>query len=129
MEDRISHYQVLEKLGEGGMGVVYKAHDTHLDRFVAIKVLPPDKIADADRKRRFMQEARAASALNHPNIITVHDIANDNGVDYLVMEFVREKPLNALVTPEGLPLPQLIGYALQIAGALAAAHAVGIVHR
>lgn len=75
----LSHYTILEKLGEGGMGVVYKARDTHLDRFVAIKVLPTARVADPERKRRFVQEAKAASALNHPNIITVHDIARENG--------------------------------------------------
>ena len=75
----LSHYQTLSRLGEGGMGIVYKARDTHLDRFVAIKVLPPELVADPDRKRRFVQEAKAASALNHPNIITIHDIASENG--------------------------------------------------
>src|SRR4030042_2816698 len=93
----ISHYQVLEKLGEGGMGVVYKARDTHLDRFVALKVLPPDKVADAERKRRFGQEARAASALNHPNIITIHDINSADGVDYIAMEYVAGKTLDELI--------------------------------
>ena len=71
---RLLHFEILEKLGEGGMGVVYKARDTHLDRFVAIKVLPAEKVADPERRRRFVQEAHAASALSHPNIITVHDI-------------------------------------------------------
>ena len=125
----ISHYEIVEKLGEGGMGVVYKAHDTHLDRFVPIKVLPPEKVADAERKRRFVQEAKSASALNHPNIITIHDIASDNGLDFIAMEYVPGKPLNQLIARKGLPLAEALKYAVQIADALAAAHAAGIIHR
>ena len=125
----ISHYEIVEKLGEGGMGVVYKARDTHLDRFVAIKVLPPEKVADPERKRRFVQEAKSASALNHPNIITIHDIASDNGLDYIAMEYVPGKPLNQLIARRGLPLAEALKYAVQIADALAAAHAAGIIHR
>src|SRR6266436_1743935 len=126
---RLGPYEILAPLGAGGMGEVYRASDTRLHRTVAVKILPHDKVADPDRKRRFLQEARAASALNHPNIVTLHDIANDNGVDYLVMEFVPGKPLDRLITPKALPLIEAIGYAQQIADALAAAHAAGIVHR
>ena len=111
------------------MGQVFRATDTRLHRTVAIKILPHDKVADPDRKRRFLQEARAASALNHPNIITLHDIDNDAGVDYLVMEYVPGKSLDQLITPKGLPLTEIINYTTQIAGALAAAHAAGVVHR
>src|SRR4026209_459100 len=100
----LSHYQILEKLGEGGMGVVYKARDTHLDRFVAIKVLPPEKVADLDRKRRFVQEAKAASALNHPIIIPIHDIAADGGADFIVMELVAGRALDALIGRRGAKL-------------------------
>jgi serine/threonine protein kinase len=125
----ISHYEIIEKLGEGGMGVVYKARDTHLDRFVAIKVLPPEKVADAERKRRFVQEAKSASALNHPNIITIHDIASDNGLDFIAMEYVPGKALNQLIARKGLPLTEALKYAVQIADALATAHAAGIIHR
>ena len=125
----ISHYEIIEKLGEGGMGVVYKARDTHLDRFVAIKVLPPEKVADAERKRRFVLEAKSASALNHPNIITIHDIASDNGLDFIAMEYVPGKALNQLITRKGLPLAETLKYAVQIAEALATAHVAGIIHR
>ena len=100
----IAHYHILEKLREGAMGVVYKARDTHLDRLVALKVLPPEKVADSERKRRFVQEAKAASALNHPNIITIHDIASENGIDFIVMEDVPGKTLDTLVPRKGLRL-------------------------
>jgi serine/threonine protein kinase len=125
----ILHYQIVEKLGEGGMGVVYKARDLHLDRFVAIKVLPPEKVSDPDRKRRFVQEAKAASALNHPSIITVHDIASDAGQDFIVMEYVEGKALNQLIGRKGLKVNEALGCAAQIADGLARAHAAGIVHR
>jgi serine/threonine protein kinase len=126
---RLGPYQIEVPLGAGGMGEVFRAKDLRLGRTVAIKVLPHDKVADPERKKRFLQEARAASALNHPNIVTLHDIANDNGIDYMVMEYVPGKSLDKLITPKGLPLTEVIGYTTQIASALAAAHAVGIVHR
>src|SRR5579864_3383882 len=118
---RFGPYEILAPLGKGGMGEVFRASDTRLHRTVAIKILPHDKVADPERKRRFLQEARAASALNHPNIITLHDIANDSGVDYLVMEYVPGKSLDQLITPKALPLLEALGYAQQIASALAAA--------
>src|SRR5512136_251618 len=97
----LGHYQITEKLGEGGMGVVYKARDEHLDRFVALKVLPPEKVSDPERKRRFIQEAKAASALNHPNIITIHDIDQADGIDYIAMEYVAGKTLDELIGHRG----------------------------
>jgi len=125
----ISHYQITEKLGEGGMGVVYKARDSHLKRFVALKVLPPEKVTDPERKQRFVQEARSASALNHPNIVTVYDIDQTDGVDFIAMEYVEGKTLGALIGRKGLKLSEALKYAVQIADALAKAHAAGIVHR
>jgi eukaryotic-like serine/threonine-protein kinase len=125
----LSHYRIVETLGEGGMGVVYKARDMHLDRFVAIKVLPADRVGNPERSRRFEQEAKSASALNHPNIITVYDIANEEGIDFIAMEYVPGRALNRLIPRRGLPLGDALKYAVQIADALAAAHAAGIVHR
>jgi eukaryotic-like serine/threonine-protein kinase len=125
----IRHYQILDKLGEGGMGVVYKARDTHLDRFVAIKVLPPERVADPERKRRFVQEAKAASALNHPNIVHVYDIDQQGGVDYIAMEYVQGKTLSQLIGRKGLKLSEALKYGVQIADALGRAHAGGIIHR
>jgi len=126
---RLGPYEIVSALGAGGMGEVYKARDTRLDRMVAVKVLPHDKIADPDRKQRFIQEARAASALNHPNIVTIHDISADNGVDFIVMEYVPGKPLENLIGAQDLRATDALKYAIQIADAFAAAHAAGIVHR
>jgi serine/threonine protein kinase len=126
---QVGHYEILSRLGKGGMGIVYKARDQHLDRFVAIKVLPPELVADPDRKRRFAQEAKAASALNHPNIITIHDIASENGIDFIVMEYVQGKTLAQAIPRRGLKLNEVLKYATQIADALAKAHVAGIIHR
>jgi serine/threonine protein kinase len=123
------HYEIVEKLGEGGMGVVYKARDLRLQRFVAVKLLPWADAQDPDRRERFLREARAASALSHPHIITVHDIATDAGVDFIVMEYVDGQPLDRLIPRRGLPVRDAIGYILQVADAVAAAHTVGVIHR
>jgi len=125
----LSHYEILEKLGEGGMGVVWRARDTRLNRIVAIKTLPADKLADEGRKRRFIHEAQAASALNHPNIVTIHEIASEDGTDFLVMEYVDGKTLGQLIPRRGMRLDELLRYAIQTADGLAKAHAAGIVHR
>src|SRR4051794_17840045 len=104
----IGNYEILDKLGEGGMGVVWKARDTRLDRLVAIKMLPADKAAGPERKRRFVLEAKAASALNHPNIITIHDISCEDGMDFIVMEYVRGKPLDQVIPRKGLRLNEVL---------------------
>jgi len=111
------------------MGEVYKARDARLDRFVALKVLATATLQDPERKRRFVQEARAASALNHPSIVTIYDIGNDDGVDYLAMEMIPGKPFNQLISRNGLSLGEILRYGAQIADALSKAHAAGIVHR
>jgi eukaryotic-like serine/threonine-protein kinase len=119
----------MAELGRGGMGLVYKARDTHLDRPVAIKVLPPERVADPERKRRFVQEAKAASALNHPNIVHIYDIDTAAGVDFIAMEYVEGKTLHDVIGRKGLKTGETLQYAVQIADALAAAHRAGTVHR
>jgi len=129
----ISHYEVLDKLGEGGMGVVYRARDTRLDRTVAIKIVHPDAAASRQRRERFAREARAASALNHSHIVTIHDIDRDSSegteCDFIVMEYVDGASLDRILEKKLLPIPEALVYAVQIVSALAAAHAAGIVHR
>src|SRR6476661_7802355 len=110
----IAHYEVLEMLGQGGMGTVYKARDTQLDRLVALKILTPDKVANTERKLRFVQEAKAASALNHPNIVTIYDIGSEDGVDFIVMEFVDGRTLDRVVPRGGLKLADLLKYAIPV---------------
>jgi len=123
------HYEVVERIGAGGMGEVWRARDTRLDREVAIKILPPALGSDTTRKQRFLREARAASALIHPNIITVHEINSAEGLDFIVMEYIRGHSLAALLGSGKLPLGQAVDYAIQICGALTTAHNAGVVHR
>jgi tetratricopeptide (TPR) repeat protein/predicted Ser/Thr protein kinase len=123
------HYRIIEKLGEGGMGVVYKARDLHLDRFVAVKILPPEVMSDPVRRRRFVLEAKAASALNHPGIVVIHDIDEARGVHFIAMEYLTGRTLEQVLKEGPMSLPRSLGYAARIAEALAAAHTAGIVHR
>src|SRR2546428_6350970 len=113
----LDHYRIESKLGAGGMGVVYKARDIHLDRAVAIKVLPADKVADPGRKQRFVQEAKAASALNHPNIVTIYDIRYQDGTDFIVMEYIEGQTLDDLIASKAIRSVQALKYAVQIADA------------
>jgi serine/threonine protein kinase len=126
---KLSHYDILDDLGAGGMGVVYRAHDTRLDRDVAIKVLPTDRPLSDTARQRFQREALAASALNHPNIITIYEVGSEDGTDFIVMEYVRGATLSSLLKKRPLGLTEATRYCVQIAEALAKAHASGIVHR
>jgi serine/threonine protein kinase/Tfp pilus assembly protein PilF len=123
------HYTITEQLGEGGMGVVYKARDKRLNRPVVVKTLRPDRVGDPEKKKRFVHEAQAASALNHPNIVTIHDIATVDDIDFIVMEYVQGRALDCIIPESGLDIETAVKYAIQIAGALDAAHSSGIVHR
>ena len=129
----LGHYRIESKLGEGGMGVVYKARDVHLDRLVAIKVLAREAVGNPERKRRFVLEAKAASLLNHPNIITIYDIdeadCNGDSVDFIAMEYVEGQPLSRLIQDRLLSVEEVLSYSVQIASALAVAHTAGLIHR
>ncbi len=125
----LSHFEIIEAIGRGGMGEVYKAKDTRLDRTVAIKVLPPHLADHPELKQRLEREARAISSLNHPHICTLHDIGEQDGTPFLVMEYVEGETLAERLKKGALPLDQALRYAIEIADALDQAHRQGVVHR
>jgi len=130
----VSHYEIIEEIGRGGMGIVYKGRDRLLNRDVALKALPFAKSIEDDPqhsvlRQRFEREAQSASALNHPNIVTIYDLLSEPDGDFIVMEYVEGKPLSKAIPRNGLPLAQVLRYGLQIADAVGSAHAAGIVHR
>ena len=125
----IAHYRIVEPIGAGGMGAVYKAYDNKLQRVVALKLLPPEYVSQQDRRRRFFQEARAASALNHPHILTIYEVGEEDGHPYIAMEYVEGQTLREKIKTNGLQLKETLDIAIQIATGLARAHDLGIIHR
>ena len=126
---KLGPYEILSRVGAGGMGEVYRARDMRLERTVALKILPTTFAGDADRLQRFEHEARILSALNHPNLLAIHDVGAQNGTHYLVSEFLEGQTLREKMSSDPLPQRRVIEYALEIARGLAAAHEKGIVHR
>ena len=126
---KLGRYEVRSKLGEGGMGEVYLAHDTQLERTVALKILPADVASNQERMRRFQQEARAAAALNHPSIAHIYEIGESGGTHFIAMEYVEGVTLGEKMHREKAPLNELLRYLAQVAEGLSKAHAAGIVHR
>lgn len=129
LDSIVAHYRVVEKIGEGGLGVVYRAHDERLGRDVALKFLPQQLLADDSARKLLIREARTASALNHPNVCTVHDVGEIDGRNYIVMEYVKGRPLSEQIEAEGLPVGTVIRYSEQICEALEHAHQHGVIHR
>jgi len=128
-EETIAHYRIMEPLGTGGMGSVYKAYDKNLHRVVALKLLRPEYVSEQDRRRRFLQEARAASALNHPHILTVYEVGEDGGKPYISMEYIEGETLRQKIRTKALEVKEALSIAIQIAEGLAKAHDQGIIHR
>src|SRR5688572_9231663 len=128
-DNHFGHYRILQKIGAGGMGEVYLANDTRLERTVALKILPSDVSCNEERMRRFTQEAKAAAALNHPNIAHIYEIGEEDGTRFIAMECVDGVTLNEKIHAKKTPLGKLLKYLVEVAEGLAKAHAAGIVHR